>query len=391
MKNRKQRLMAFLLIAAMVFTANVSAFGEENSEIRDDSDIVSVYDEESPEPDGSAAICADKEEKEYYPSANTAEELNNKLISENLAYLTHMLYRNAYITLKGQNHTFLIEYIPSSIYRGMGGGSKLYDNLTIHYMENSAVSDDNIIDGISINKYVPEHWRFNENSRFTICKCLVKESKGATVDITGAGIVPVKNTTYIKKIKFKNKYEKKKLQKELDALIKPLVLKIKKEKTLKVSSNGIADDGKTEFPLVTAIYPAYGGDACFYSRYEKNPSTGHYVKKSILANLGFPSLRLDRLVFALSDSNGMKIKKMQGYCYEPYKTSSLLESFYKFQRCEGSKKDVLKPTKDKNKKRLGLASANGEKIGKDTYLFETDGNFFGYKEYTFAIENKTEF
>lgn len=349
MKRRVKEVVSLILAVSMVFAMNTLSFAEEVGE-KEDPFLVDEEDYSSEVND----FMTDEEIKvdalNSTASTNGASQ-NYVLLSENAERVKEELSEIKTATISGSNVTYAVVYKKAVAYDGSkyawskkAGSKKKGIDIKVYRLSGSASS--NQIESLSDNTLLSSAGWKEETVKNITLKC----SKGATVDITGKGIVPVNKATYISAIKLENKDN----NKELNGLLKDTIKAMKKNKTDKVSSNGIivgkSGTSKSDrVDLMIAVYPAYAGN---------DTASATEAKSLGLATVTYGS-------DAVKTKKGTaEIKSVKGTL--------------------GSKKITLKPTKKEDSPK-GIAKATGSAAadaGTGKYLAETDGNFFGFIEYS---------
>lgn len=309
-KNWKKRI-ALLLAASMVFTMNATVFAEEV--VGDEGEAV-VAEEAGEAAEGEVAgedaelvgtdevvgaeeelvgaedelvgaedelvgaedelVGAEVAEADAIGEIATVSEdatvSGDATLSDNRA-LSWNLVDAVVDEIKGTTNTYFIVQPVAVAYKGQKVGSKKHDiskEIKVYYVPaSSKISANDVLSNNAVTgvREISANLASAGVKEATIKKVKIKGSKGATVDMTGAGTVPVNKSTYIASIKLEDKT----MNKELGKLIKDQVKTIKKNKTQKVSANGFVD-GKydaakgeitgTDVPLTIAVYPVYGGN-----------------------------------------------------------------------------------------------------------------------------------
>lgn len=360
MTKYRKRVLSLLLTASMIFTMNSFAFGEEikagESAIEvEASDVVLTTDTEpttetQPEEETAIVISADK------------------ILSENLATLSENFGTVTAEAEKGTAHTFVVFYDASIAYEGMGAdwaGSKKVSkgkatpiNVKVYYADNDKVKDpaavsynDVIVDDKGT---VSANWK-----EATVKKVTIKDKKRATVKLDGSPLYAVKDSTYISGIQLADKD----LKKEFNDAYKEVFKALKKNKTDKVSANGMIEGKTDSLDYVVAVFPAYIGN-------------DEGAIKAIQDYFGKDASKYLNIVTA--DFSKTKYKENV-----PKKITTTFD---------GKKKVNLKPTtKPEKAKYMGYANkANAvdktKYNGNHTYYVEADGNFCGNIYYTPAAK-----
>jgi len=331
----------------MVFTMNTSVFalevgddaGEEFT-VESAVDAVEINDEAAEVDSVEAEIDdVDKTASLNAASQNFAILSNNSAVSEDLV-------NDAFTKVTIGSADYYVVYPVAYAFNGKKDLSTFAKELKDDVKVYTAKSGYTVSDGdleVSFNEVIT-----TSMDSVNVKKVKVHKSNGATVDITGKGIVPLNKSFYISGITFDSSVSNKK---ELDKGFKEEFKGMKatmKSKTDKVSANGIKVGGTDDIPYTIAVYPAYAG----------TDSTA----AKIAEGLGFNVVQGVKATANKKDASVLKNAK-----------GTL-----------GGKKVTLKPTKKPEKKLTGLANAGkGTKstdAGTDKYIFETDGDYFGFIE-----------
>ena len=404
MKLRTKKMLSLLLASAMVFTMNTTVFAEEVPADVDSVDeifaeeAVEVLTSETnySESDNSAS---DNSASNNKVSPNAAASVRNAaLISENLAQVEEDLKNNTFTPISGNSYTFTIRYSQALPYEGkkfeLAGSKKVTEgkatgvDVQIIYTKGSKVSTNGISDNVaaSDNKIVVEDGWTDITDAIKSVK--IKSSKGATVQFDGTGIAVAKDCTYIQDIKLdKKKLENdfklskediKAIEKDLKTQMKESKKAISKDKTRKVSANGIASDGKDDTGFIIPVYPAFVNDGS-----DGNKAEAEKVEAAGLSVLTIGDLTSKKVVkLDKKDTTGASVKSIQGTWSVSGKTKKVTLKPDKVQSGKATKYNGLFTEVEKAKVAKGevVKGADGKETG--AYTVEASGNFFGFIEYT---------
>ncbi len=399
-KNWKKRI-ALLLAASMVFSMNTVAFAdevvgdeaegiavEEASEVAEevageevageevagaeevvgaDEEVAGAEDEVVGAEDevvgaeevagaevAAAEADASIQDEEKSVSTNAVSQ-NYYLLSENAATISENLTFESWVDIGD----YIIVYPTALAYAGKKSIKDWAKNEAkgdiYVYKDNASVSA-----GVIARNLLSENAADREknmtasfNAPLAIKSVKIKASKGATVDIEGWGIVPIKNTTYISAIKFTDKT----IDKPFKTAMKTYVDAIKKNKTGYVSANGYTDTSlKTFQPLTIAVYPAFA-----YTSAATNADVTELLKESQLNSCA--------ITVVPNSKDASIIKKATG----ELGGKVTLKATTKADKPKG----LVSGKKAKGTAELGTTSTTP--TGK--YMQETNGNFFGWLSY----------
>lgn len=390
MKTRRKKMLSLLLSVAMIFSMSTISFAEEvEAEGGADTGFFETESVELDAADEAAEfeVLSGDGLSDNTVTPNVIPELI-KDISANILSMSENLTATDCNILSGNDNTYLIVHDRAVGYDcrkfcwildEKKVDSDKYNTVKIDVYKvpkSHVISADEIEQLTSENSITPDGFQW-----LSIKKVAIK-GKGATVDITGAGIVPLNKSCYISSIKLDTDYKTE--NKELGALIKAEVKKIKKGKDVKVSANGFkngSDKQEDHYNLTIGVYPAYIGNMYNGYNYFNN---WYEVKKSIFGTDS--GIGVEKIYDAwplTKKSNGVykqTVKAKDG------KITSINTGYEIYNDSETAKviKAKLKVTK-KPEKPLGLVNS-GEKYtfvdpksGQSTemYKVETNGNFFG--------------
>ena len=281
MKDRRLRKLISLLVAvSMLLSLSNAVFAGEDTfgegSLWDDAIVLSTGTNSS-----SSKNC-------------TLDQL--MLVSENVFSMSENLTGLRHYVVQGKENTFIIYWRTAVCYCGKKlemsptfEGDQLKNTVAVCvlYREGKESVSQALIDrlayvgydmGINLagNTVFRKHYvlsvnSISENEGFReaeIDKIKLHNSKGATVDVTGKGILPLKKCTYIKSIKL---WDDKKLNKDLKYAMKTAITTIKKNKNAIVSANGCIDGGAygdedDMIPLVVGMYPIFIGPGTHHIR-----------------------------------------------------------------------------------------------------------------------------
>ncbi len=358
MRTRTKKMLSLLLAASMVFTMNTFAFAEEivedeaavveeAAEVVADDAAIEVVDEiaEIDSVDDVVELTADT------PSSNSANSVSvsaDITLSDNAYDIADDLAEEKQTVIKGTTNTYAIVYDNAVAYDGSkkvvwSGDSKqasknLPVDVKVYYYKGT--SENGISDNaLSDNKAIEAAgW-----TEATIKKVKIKSAKGATVGLDRKALYAgTKNCTYIQSIKLEDKT----MNKELAGLMKQDIKDLKKDKSTKVSGNGMIEGSDKYAAYIISVFPAYAG----------NDPAAQKVAKEI-AGLYTMTLDMDKVKY----KNGAP-KKISG-------------------TIDGKKKVTLKYSKKPEKKQTGYGSVitcdkASNTLGYTSYV-EADGNFAG--------------
>lgn len=260
MKTRTKKMLSLLLATAMVFTMNTFAFAEEVADVDSFAEEISFADvEEVPAADvyvDTTTPSTPSSASEWNPTVSADKVLseNAAAISENLAVMDTMEFK--------AGSTTVYAVFPRAI--AFGGktkpGSKNFP-ISVKFYQPKAGASVSAADLVSWNesKHADEitSASFDE---IPVKKAKFKAAKGATVGLDGKGLCTVNKATFLQSVTFEKSVDKT-LKKALSKAVKDNAKAVKKDKTSKVSANGIKDGDKDPYSgVVVAVYPAYAGN-----------------------------------------------------------------------------------------------------------------------------------
>lgn len=291
MKLRTKKMLSLLLASAMVFTMNTAVFAEEVTvdaaeEFVEVDSVDSV--EEIPGIEAEVASVSWDILSGNDVSGNSVSEQNlkylvdhGKQIKEDLAdYEAQTIAAGKDAKGKETTYSFTFRYNKSVGYDGRklgfdgNNGMNKFNPVKFNLYFYKGTSSNAAISGNSVSK--DEISKNEIASGWTDISTYIKDvkfhqAKGATVDISGNGLVAAKDCAYITDIKLDKKALKdakidgldnkaiNTLQKELSNSLKETAKAIKKDRTSKISANGIpAGKGENDkIENVIAVYPAF--------------------------------------------------------------------------------------------------------------------------------------
>lgn len=417
MKLRTKKMLSLLLASAMVFTMNTAVFAEEvNVDAAEEFVEVDSVDsvEEIPgiEAEVAATISPDAISANDV-SGNSVSAQNLLLLSENGARIEKELDTLAQENIKGTDYSFTFRYTKAVGFGDSGklgwAGSKKNDGrfipvkVQLFYCKGAS---ENAISENSASKNTISDDKIDLNAGWVditdaIKDVKIKSSKGATVDITGAGIVAAKDCAYITDIKLDKKasilttLDKKAinaLQKELSNSLKATAKTIKKDKTSLISANGLPA-GKTaetdRIKNLIAVYPAY-----VYSYYDQTS----YDIATTWGEIGLNYFYIGDPKKSDLDINSKKIIGLnKDKATKTYNSEvKSLKGYFEWEQGDKkkNKKITLKPDKIKTGKAtkfngLSTTEVNAKFVKGDAvtgadgvYTVKTSGNFFGAVAFT---------
>ena len=421
MKLRTKKMLSLLLASAMVFTMNTAVFAEEVTvdaaeEFVEVDSVDSVEEIPGIEAEVAATISPDGISANDV-SGNSVSAQNLLLLSENGKRVEEELKQYAHEDIKGTDYSFTFRYTKAVGYdsRKLGwaeskqakAGKLVPVNVQLWYYngvsENGAISDNGLSgNGLSANTVDTKPGWVDITDAIKDVK--IQSSKGATVDITGAGIVAAKDCAYIADIKLdkkstiftNNELDKKAvnaLQKELSNSLKETAKAIKKNKTDKISANGLPE-GKTadadKIKNLITVYPAYVYSFYDQTSYDIADTWGEIGLK--LFYIGDPKKSdLDinsKKIIGLNKDKTTKaynseVKSLKGYFeWEEQggktKNKKITLKPDKVQSGKDTKFNGLSTTEEKAKAVKGVAVTGADGV----YTVNTSGNFFGAVAFT---------
>ncbi len=404
MKLRTKKMLSLLLASAMVFSMNTITFAEEVPADFDSVDAFFAEEAVDVADFGTEEFVITETESDNSASRNevspnaAAAAKNTALISDNIVRVEEELKNNALTGISGNSYTFTIRYSQALPYEGRkfewAGSKKVTDgkatgvNVQLIYTKDKSASTNGISDNVaaSDNTIVVESGWTDITDAIKSVK--IKSSKGATVQFDGTGIAVAKDCTYIQGITLdKKKLEKdfglskedvKAIDKDLKSLMKESKKAISKDKTRKVSANGIASDGKDDTGFIIPVYPAFVNDGT-----DGNKAEAAKVEAAGLSVLTIGDLTSKKVVkLDKKDTTGATVKSIQGTWSVSGKTKKVTLKADKVNSKKGTiKYNGLSNTEDKVKVVKGEAvkGADGKETG--AYTVEASGNFFGFIEY----------
>ncbi|MCR5023875.1 MAG: hypothetical protein K6A90_06030 [Lachnospiraceae bacterium] len=420
MKLRTKKMLSLLLASAMVFTMNTAVFAEEVTvdaaeEFVEVDSVDSVEEIPGIETEVTSLSQDDLDAlSENDVSGNSVSAQNLMLyvkygdqVKEDLAAYEAQTIAAA----KDATYSFTLRYDKAVGYDGRklgfaGNNDKnKFNPVAFNLFYYKGTSSNAAISGNSVSK---DEISANEiASGWVDISSYIKDvkfhqAKGATVDISGNGLVAAKDCAYITDIKLDTKaltdakidgLDKKAiktLQKELSSSLKETATTIKKDKTSKISANGIpADkDAKDDNKInnVIAVYPAFVWDGNStnddaWSAWNKagiktfNIGTWNFKKDT---GLGIDSKK----VTSVDKKDKTKVKSIKGYFSWPeykkdgsdagYKQKKVTLKPDKLQSGKATKLNGLYTTEQKAKT-VTAVKAKDDKM----YTVNASGNVFG--------------
>ncbi len=403
MKLRTKKMLSLLLASAMVFTMNTAVFAEEVTvdaaeEFVEVDSVDSV--EEIPGIETEVASVSWDILSDNDVSGNSVSEQNLKLLVDHGKQIKEDLKEYAHEDIKGTDYSFTFRYTKAVGYdsRKLGlAGTKKDDGriipvkVQLFYCKgasaNGAISD-NSLSGNAVSED-----KVDLNAGWTDISDAIKDvkfhqAKGATVDISGNGIVAAKDCAYITDIKLDKKKltgDKKAinaLQKELSNSLKETAKTIKKDKTSKISANGLPEGKTAETDKVKNLIAVYPGFA--YDGSEANLDIANAWTNDIgltFFQIGVPkkddTLGLDsKKVIALDKKDPKEVKSIKGFFSwsvgDKTKMKKVTLKPDKVQPGKATKINGLYTTKEKAKT-VTAVKAKDDKM----YTVNASGNVFG--------------
>lgn len=423
MKLRTKKMLSLLLASAMVFTMNTAVFAEEvNVDAAEEFVEVDSVDsvEEIPGIEAEVASVSWDILSGNDVSGNSVSEQNLKYLvdhgkqikKELAAYEAQTIAAGKDAKGKETTYSFTLRYKKAVGYDGRklgfaGNNDKNKLNpVTFNLFYYKGTSSNAAISGNSVSK--DEISKNEIASGWTDISGYIKDVKfhqakgGATVDISGNGLVAAKDCAYITDIKLDKKaltdakidgLDKKAintLQKELSNSLKETAKAIKKDKTSKISANGVpaGKDVKDDNIIhnVIAVYPAFVYDG---NKSNDDAADAWYKIGLGILNIGTWNPKKDtalgidsKKVTALDKKDKTKVKSIKGYLYWPEYKKDGSDAGYK------QKKVTLKPDKLQSGKDTKLNGLYTKDVKAQTvtavksadanmYTVNASGDFFG--------------
>lgn len=407
MKLRTKKMLSLLLASAMVFTMNTAVFAEEVTvdaaeEFVEVDSVDSV--EEIPGIEAEVASVSWDTLSANDVSGNSVSEQNLKILVENGEQVKENLSTYETQSFKDTDYSFALRYTKAVGYdsRKLGLDGSKKDNggiipvkVQLFYFKGAsenAISKNSLSNNQVSSNTVPElNTGWVDISNY-IKDVKFHQAKGATVDISGNGLVAAKDCAYITDIKLDKKeltdaakegLDKKAintLQKQLSNSLKTTAKDIKKNKTDLISANGIpvgkGENDKIE--NVIAVYPAYA-----YAYYDQisldiaNEWAGMGLNCFYIGDPKKDELDLtSKKIIALDKKNNKEVKSIKGYFTwyvgEKTKTKKVTLKPDKVQTGKATKLNGLYTTKEKAKTVTAVKSADDK-----MYTVNASGNVFG--------------
>ena len=408
MKLRTKKMLSLLLASAMVFTMNTAVFAEEVTvdaaeEFVEVDSVDSVEEIPGIEAEVAATISPDAISANDV-SGNSVSAQSLKILFENGERVKEELKEYAHEDIKGTDYSFTFRYTSTVGYdsRKLGwADSKKNDGrfipITVQLWyyngvsENGAISDNGLSgNGLSANTVDTKAGWTDITSAIKDVK--FHQAKGATVDISGNGIVAAKDCAYITDIKLDKKasilttLDKKAinaLQKELSNSLKETAKTIKKNKTDKISANGLPA-GKTaetdKIKNLITVYPAIVNDGSDDSNIKNivDTWTDMGLKEFYIGVLKKDAWTVlpSKKVITIDKKEKTEVKSIKGWFQwsvgDKEKTKKVTLKPDKVQTGKATKLNGLYTTKEKAKTVTAVKSADGK-----MYTVNASGNVFG--------------
>jgi len=406
MKLRTKKMLSLLLASAMVFTMNTAVFAEEVTvdaaeEFVEVDSVDSVEEIPGIEAEVTSVVSLDGISANDV-SGNSVSAQSLKILFENGERVKKELQEYAHEDIKGTNYSFTFRYTSTVGYdsRKLGwaesrqaqDGKLVPVKVQLFYCKgasaNGAISD-NSLSGNAVSSD-----KIDLKGGWTDITDAIKDvkfhqAKGATVDISGNGIVAAKDCAYITDIKLDKKSSKlegldKKainaLQKELSNSLKATAKAIKKDKTSKISANGLPA-GKTaetdKIKNLITVYPAIVNDGSDDSKNAVDTWTDMGLTEFYIGVLKKDAWTVlpSKKVITIDKKDKTEVKSIKGWYQwsvgSKEKTKKVTLKPDKITT-KSTKFNGLYTTKEKAKSVTAVKSADGK-----MYTVNASGNVFG--------------